>query len=185
MICVIAGNNYVFSFIFNILGRFEFDPAVTPLPPRWVPQSRGSSLRLDGADAIPVLRLEMAATIQQFERIFLVSQTQRLGFFLPEAHDVPRDILPDGFVGLLPVEISLDAVPAPFRNMIFVQWRTIVMGTRKGDVHHTTLCRREPDPSMRQHAAPTLTIGPSHALFRALSGFPTRFARDYARLQKP
>ena len=113
----------------------------------------------------------MVATIKQFERIFLISQAQRLGFFLPEAHDVSRHILPDGFVGLLPVEISLDAAQAPFRNMIIVQRRTIVVGTRKGDVHRATLCRRELHPSMRHHEHPTLTIGPSHALFRALSRF--------------
>ena len=41
----------------------------TPLPRRQAPESAGSSFRLDGADAIPILRLEMVATIKQFERV--------------------------------------------------------------------------------------------------------------------
>src|SRR3569623_109670 len=82
---------------------------------------------LDALDPRDIGRLEITSALEQFERVFLVSQPQTLGACGAHHHDSGRDGTVRFAVRRLPGKIIADAAAAPFGHVLLVErWAAIM-----------------------------------------------------------
>src|SRR3569623_1106060 len=99
-----------------------------PAGRRGAPRARVKrALALDRVDALGVGAGEIATTLEDLERVFLVGQPERLGLFEAKQRHVARGRLPGFAMRVLPAVVDVDVAVAPLRAFVVIERRAAIV----------------------------------------------------------
>jgi len=114
-----------------------------------IPACAGSARLLDLCNPFDILDLQVTAAFENFQCVFFVGDAQPLGFFDAKRNDAGRGVVPGGAMRRLPVEIIPDSDVAPFRPVLVVERRTVIVAGGNLGFRTRRVGRRTPDFALR------------------------------------
>jgi hypothetical protein len=104
---------------------------------------------LDLCNPFDILGLQVTAAFEDFQCVFFVREAQPFGFFDAKRDDAGRGIFPGRAMRSLPVKVIPDSAVAPFRPVLAVERRTVIVAGGSGVFRARQVGRRTPDFDLR------------------------------------